>query len=98
MSDLSETFLGYRFSGVVDRDEWATHDGPTQLSTDHDVLDFVAQNVTTHKELRIVDRWDFCVMHIVGQVLKFPGPGDLVWVPERRGFLPKSDLEISTKE
>ena len=95
MSDLSETFLGYRFSGVVDRDEWATHDGPTQLSTDHDVMDFVAQNVTTHKELRIVDRWDFCVMHIVEQKLIFPLTGTnavrghvLVWDNERKQFKP----------
>lgn len=72
MSDLLETLYGYKFSGVVDRDEWAVHDGPTQLGSDHDLLDFICQHVLTAPEIRITDRDDCLVMHIVEQELIFP--------------------------
>lgn len=93
--DLFETLYGYKFSGVVDRDEWAVHDGPTQLGSDHDLLDFICQHVLTAPEIRITDRDDCLVMHIVEQELIFPLTGTnavrghvLVWDNERKQFKP----------
>ncbi len=66
-----------------------------RLGSDHDLLDFICQHVLTAPEIRITDRDDCLVMHIVEQELIFPLTGTnavrghvLVWDNERKQFKP----------
>jgi hypothetical protein len=53
-------------------------------------MQYVADNIYKCPEIRIVDKGDLCVMHIINQKLVFPLPpnveGPLDWDKERKVF------------
>ena len=91
MKKLGELFQGFRFTDVVDSGRPYTHDGPTDLYTDADLLGYIATNVEQYPEIRICDIGDNCVMHIIEQSLVFPVPDHSKgktnkWDPVKKSF------------
>jgi len=89
---MSETFFGYRFTGVVEEDPAYTHDGPTQLKNNYSIMKYVTDNVVEYPEIRIVDGGDLTVLHVIRQRLLFPLPDGLevppIWDVSINWFVP----------
>jgi hypothetical protein len=60
--------VGYR----IDTDGYY-NDG-LHISSENDFSDFLISNVTQYHELRIIDKDDYLVMHVINQTLVFPLP------------------------
>lgn len=71
---MEESFFGYRFTGVVEKDANALHDGPTKIDQRMPLMKYVAANISKYPEIRIVDTGDLTVMQIINQRLIFPMP------------------------
>jgi len=88
---MDEIFTGYRFTGVVETDKSATHDGPTTLRNKDEIYQYLSDNIPTYPEIRIVDSMDNTVLHIVEQYLLFPLPTGVVippvWDPKTKSFM-----------
>ena len=66
MTQFSETFQGFCMS------KEGTYGEPCQIKSEEDVANFITENVTEYYELRITDRDDSLVFHVVDKVLLFP--------------------------
>ena len=89
---MKETFYGYRFTGEVEKPgSKATHDGRTVLQTLDEVHAYVADNVETFPEIRIVDAGDLTCVHVINREWLFPksedhGEHKLLWNPVEKRF------------
>ena len=70
MTTFSETFLGY----LMAKD--GTYRDPIKIKNGDELTKFLNDNVENHYELRVTDRDDMLVFHVIDQKLIFPIPID----------------------
>ena len=79
-----ETFYGY----LMDKNQ--TYRNSTPIKTEEELSNFIKENVPKHYEIRITDKDDALVLHVVNQTLIFPipehGETNNKWDDEQKRF------------